>query len=218
MNLLRGYLTRDALRGRGCDRPDHDADPAARAARSMAARLDAQATAWPHAARADQRADGTLLTEPGRRAHEPRHGRRPAWTRHAPRHSGEDRTTLAKVLADINDARQEADDTADDLTSLADHVTGVESRYSTAQSALAAALTDAKHGGLHRAGRRPAAGDQGRRRPGRCSRARTSKSAFTSSSQGLAAAADELPRRHRAEARAAAARAHPPRRRPARRS
>ena len=107
----------------------------------MATRLDAQQTAW-RTLRDQTAADGTLLQ--GLAAARQSLASVTTSLDAARTSLADDRTDLAKVLADINDARQEADDTAEDLTSLSDHVTGVEARYGTAQSALAAALTDAK--------------------------------------------------------------------------
>ena len=154
----------------------------------MATRLDAQQTAW-RTLRDQTAADGTLLQ--GLATARQSLASVTASLDAARTSLAADRTDLATVLADINDARQEADDTAEDLTSLSDHVAGVEARYETAQSALAAALTDAKKA----ASTAQAVDLQQEIKDVAAQGVQSSadlEKAFTSSSQGLAAAADEL--------------------------
>ena len=57
---------------------------------------------------------------------------------------GDTRTTLADVLKAIDAARKEADETAEDLTSLSDHVVGLEIRYDSSRAELGTALDEAK--------------------------------------------------------------------------
>lgn len=187
VNALRGYLT--ATRCEGADETDPATAPTPPpGGRSMAARLDAQETAW-RTLRDQTSADGTLLTELA--AARTSLGAVVDRLDEARTSLADDRTTLADVLGDINDARKEADDTAEDLTSLSDHVTGVEGRYSAAQSALTAALTDAKTA----ASTAQAVDLQQEIKDVAAQGVQSNEDlekAFTSSSQGLAAAADEL--------------------------
>ena len=130
VKVLRGYLVTDACSG--ADQAGTPTPPSG--GKAMSTRLAAQRTEWSSLAASS----GTLVSTLAASREDLTDLRsRLADARQELRSTSK---ALSDVLDDINKARRAADANADDLTSLSDHVTGVDGRYDRAQAALSDAL------------------------------------------------------------------------------